>query len=79
LLIGDFQHEPPALPSAACANHRAKRPGNPALASDHLPDIFLGDMQAQNERILALDLFDPDGVRVVYELPGEIREQFSHG
>ena len=76
-LIGDFQHEPPPLPGAARPNHGAERASDPALASDHLPDIVLGDMQAEDERILALHFLDPDRVRVVNELSREIREQLS--
>ena len=35
-------------------------------------------MEAQDERVVALLLLDPDGVGIVDELPREVREQLSH-
>lgn len=76
-LISDFQHEPPPLPRAARANDRAQRASDPALTADHLADVVFRHMEAEDERILALHLLDPDRVGIVHELACEIREQLS--
>jgi hypothetical protein len=72
--VSDLEHEAPSLASAAGADDRAKRPRDPALAADHLADVVLRDMEPEDERILALHLLDPNGVRVVHELSSEVLE-----
>ena len=76
-LIGDLEHEPSALTRAAGADDRPQRPSDPPLAADHLPDVVFRDMEAEDERVVGLDLFDADRIGVVYELAREVRQQIS--
>ena len=75
--VSDLEHEPPALARGPGANHGAQSPREPALAADHLADVFFGDVEAQDHRVLPLLLLDPDGVRIVHELSREVLEQLS--
>ena len=41
---------------------RAQRPGDPALAADHLADVVAGDVQLDDRVAVALDLLDEAGL-----------------
>src|SRR3954469_5131868 len=61
------------------ADERAQRTRDPALAADHLADVALGDVQAQDERaVVAVGLLDAHRVRLVHEPAGELLEQLLH-
>lgn len=76
-LVSDLEHESPALACASGSNHCAQRPRDPALTADHLADVILGDVKAEDECILPLLLLDADGVRIVHELSSEVLQQIS--
>ena len=60
----------------ARAHDRAQGARDASLPADHLADVVLGDVQPEDERaVLALDLLDAHGVRLVDEPPRELREQ----
>ena len=77
--VSDLENQPAPLPRAAGAHDRTKRPRNPALAPDHLADVFLRYMEAEDDRVVTHFLLDADGVGVVDELPRQIGEQVSQG
>src|SRR5207237_9232177 len=76
-LADDLDKDAVARPRRACADDRAQRPGDPALAADHLADVVLRDVQLQHVRAVALDLLDVNRVRIVDEPPRELGQQFS--
>lgn len=75
--VSDLQDQTTALPGPAGAHDRTERSGNPALASDDLPDIVLRHMEAKDGRVLALLLLDANGIGVVDEPAGQIGQQLS--
>src|SRR5207244_12937649 len=75
--VDDLDKDAVARPRRARPDDRAQRPGDPALAADHLADVVLGDVQLQHVRAVALDLLDVDRVRIVDEPPRELGQQFS--
>ena len=61
-----------------CADESAKRPGDPALASDHLADVVGSNLESQHDHVALVDALDPDGVRIVDEPTGDPGEQVVH-
>lgn len=65
---------------SAGTDERAERAREPTLATDHLADVAVRDVQAEDERaVVALDLLDPHRLRLVDEPPRELCEQLGHG
>ena len=77
--VSDLEDEPAAVARSAGPDDRPKSARDPPLAPDHLADVLLRDMEAEHNGVVGLLLLDPDGVGVVDELPGEVREQLSQG
>jgi hypothetical protein len=75
--VGNLEDEPPPLARTAGPDHGAQGTRDPPLPADHLADIVFRDMEAEDERILALHLLHPDRVGVVDEVPSEVRQQVS--
>jgi hypothetical protein len=73
--VSDLENQPAPLPRASGPDDRPERPRDPSLASDHLADIVLGDVQPQDDGVVALLLLDSDRIRVVHELSREVREE----
>ena len=65
-------------PRGARAHDRAQRPGEPALAADHLAAVLGRDVELEHGRVLTLDLLDAHGVGIVDELLREPGEQLGH-
>jgi hypothetical protein len=76
-LVDDLDKDAVARARGAGANDSAQRARDSPLAADHLADVVLGDVQLQDERAVALDLVDADGVGIVDEPPRQLGEQFS--
>ena len=75
--VSDLEDQPAPLAGAAGAHDRAERASYAALTADHLADVVLGDVQAEDDGIFALLLLYADGIRIVHELPGQVREKVS--
>jgi len=63
---------------AARADDRTERPGNPALAADHLADVVRRDSKPKHGRSFLPHLLDRDRIGLVDELSREVREELSH-
>lgn len=74
-LIGDLENQAAPLPRAAGAHERAQRPRDPTLTPDHLADVLLGHVKAEDDGVVALLLLDPDCVRIVDEPAREVDEE----
>src|SRR5439155_20737753 len=68
----------PALRRADRATDRPPRARHPALAADHLAELVLRDVQAQNDGVLLVDALDAHRVRLVDEPAREVLEQLGH-
>jgi len=66
-----------ARASRAGPDDRAQGAGDPSLAADHLADVVLRHVQLQHNSAFALDLVDPNRLRVVDESTGELGQQLS--
>jgi hypothetical protein len=75
--VSDLEDQPAPLAGAARAHDRAECPSDAALAADHLADVVLRDVQAEDDGIFTLLLLHADGIGIVYELPSQVREQVS--
>ena len=71
-LVHDLEHDALAAPSCRCADELTERPRDPALPSDHLADIVLGDEEPQYDDVVALLALDANSGRIVDEPPREL-------
>ena len=76
--LNDVEDHALARSGGARAHDRAQRPGEPALAADHLAAVIGGDVELEHGRILALDLLDAHGIGIVDELLRKPGEQLRH-
>src|SRR5262249_19305771 len=63
----DFKHNAPLELVAGRTQERSHRTGSPALFSNHLAEIAVGDAQLNHSRLLALHLPHPNFIRLVHE------------
>src|SRR5262249_35574767 len=77
-LVHDLELHAPPLACTARAHDRAQRAGDAPLPADHLAEIVLGDVQAQNDGVFLLDALDTHLVGCVDELPRKELEQLRH-
>src|SRR5262249_25360134 len=74
-LIHDLELHAPPLAGAAGAHDRAQRAGDASLPPDHLPEVVLGDVQAQDDGVVLLDPLDALLVGLV---AGPARKELGH-
>lgn len=75
--VSDLEDQPAPLPGSTGPHDRAERPRDPALASDHLADVLLRDVQAEHDGVVPQLLLDADGVGVVDQPLGQVCEELS--
>jgi hypothetical protein len=75
--VSDLENQPPLLASAAGSYDSPQRTRQPALPTDHLADVVLGDVEVEDDDVVPFLLFDPHGIGLVDQPPGEILEQLS--
>src|SRR4051794_29760992 len=67
-LIHDLELHAPALACTARTHDRAQRAGDPSLPADHLAEVVLGDVEAQDDGVVLVDTLDANLVGFVDEL-----------
>jgi hypothetical protein len=75
--VSDLEDQAAALPRAAGTHDRAEGPRDAALPPDHLADVLLRHVEAEDEGVVPLLLLDANGVGIVHEPLGEVQEQLS--
>lgn len=75
--VSDLEDQPAALPRSTGPHDRAERPSDPPLASDHLADVLLRDVQAEHDGVVPQLLLDADGVGVVHQPLSQVCEELS--
>ena len=78
LSLDDLEHDAPVRARAAGSDDRAERPGDPALAADHLADVIRRDPQLKHGRAFLSYFLDRNRIRIVDELAREVLEELSH-
>src|SRR5438132_3137537 len=77
-LISDLEQQARVRPRRRGADERAQGACQSPLASDHLADVVLGDVEPEDDGVLPLDPLDPNLVRLVHELARDPLEQLVH-
>src|SRR5690242_4751462 len=77
-LVDDLELHATPLACTTRAHDRAQRAGDAPLPPDHLAEIVLGDVQAQDDDVLLLDALDAHLVRRVDEPARQELEQLRH-
>jgi len=77
-LVDYFELYPTALAHAAGAHDRPQRAGDATLAADHLAEVVLCDMQAQDDGVVFVDSLNAYRIGLVDELLRQILEELCH-
>jgi hypothetical protein len=70
-LVDDFELHTPPLTRATRAHNGAQRARDASLPADHLAEILLRNVEAEDERVFFVHLLDTDCVWLVDELARE--------
>jgi len=77
-LVDYLELDAPPVARPPRAHDRSQRARDPALPSDHLAEIFLRDVESQDDGVVLLDALDAHGVRLVDELTCQVLEELCH-
>src|SRR4051794_11816846 len=76
-LFHDLEQRAAAPARGRGADDRAQRTGDAALAADHLAHVVLGHVELDHQVAVAVDLLDPDRVRLVDQATGQVLDELS--
>lgn len=77
--VSDLEDHPAPLAGSAGPHDGTESARDPSLAADHLADVLLRNVQAKYDGVVSLLFLDADGVGVVDQPLGQVRQELSQG
>jgi hypothetical protein len=74
----DLEKNALAALGTARPNDRAERASDPTVTADHLAKVVVRHVQAEDDRITAVDSLDGHRIGRIDEVPGDVGDELLH-